>query len=95
MDLRFRKRGWCATWFSLYISLSLFVSLVLAFVRYFAMAIDDMLRLVVCWNHILDGVTVWWVSPYESLSNSLHTSNSVDTVCVEDVVMSLLQMCML
>ena len=31
----------------------------------------DMLRLVVCWNHI-DGVAVWWVSPYESLENSLH-----------------------
>ena len=58
-------------WMSLLISLLLFVSLFLAFVRCFAMAID-MLRLVVCWNHI-DGVAVWWVSPYEeSLDNSLH-----------------------
>ena len=46
---------------SLSISLSLFVNLFLAFVRCFAMAID-MLRLVVCWNHV-DGVAVWCVSP--------------------------------
>ena len=25
---------------------------------------------MVCWNHI-DGVMVWWVSPYESLGDSL------------------------
>ena len=31
----------------------------------------DMWRLVVCWNHI-DGVVVWWVSPYMSLHSSPH-----------------------
>ena len=41
-------------WISLFVSLSLFVSRFLAFVRCFAMA-SEMLRLVVCWNHV-DGV---------------------------------------
>ena len=46
-------------WMSLSISLLLFVSLFLAFVRRcFAMTVD-MLRLVVCCNHIY-GVAVWW-----------------------------------
>ena len=53
------------------LSLSLFVSsLFLAFVRCFSMAIN-MLRLIICCNDI-DGVAVWWMSPYESLDNSLH-----------------------
>ena len=55
-------KGYGVPWMSLLISLLLFVSLVLAFVRCFAIGID-MLRLVVCWNHI-DGVAVLWVSPY-------------------------------
>ena len=57
-------------WMSSSISLLLFVSLFLAFVRRFAITIDTMFRLVVCWNHV-DDVAVWWVSP-ESLDNSLH-----------------------
>ena len=59
--------------------------------RCFAMVID-LLRLVVCWNHI-DGVAVWWVSPYEPLDNSLHMAFL--TPCVEGIVVGLLQMCML
>ena len=60
-------------WMSLSISLSLFVSLFLAFVRCFAMATDTtMMRLVVvCWNHI-DGVAIRWVPTYEPHDNSLH-----------------------
>ena len=69
MDFAFVK-GYGVPWMTLSISLSLFVSLFLAFVRCFAMAID-MWRLVVCWNHI-DGVVVWWVSPYMSLHSSPH-----------------------
>ena len=63
-------RGRGAPQVSLSVSLSLFVSLLLAFVRCFAAAIDA-LRLVVCWNHV-GGVAVWWVSPRESLDSSLH-----------------------
>jgi hypothetical protein len=44
--------------------LLLFVSLFLALVRCLAVAIE-MLRLNVCWNHI-EGVEVWYVSPYVS-----------------------------
>ena len=49
-------KGHGVPWMSLSISMLLFVSLFLAFVRCFAMAIDT-LRLVVCWNYI-DGVAV-------------------------------------
>ena len=52
------------------LSISLSFLSVCLFVRCFAMAID-MLRLVVCWN-LIDGVAVWWLSPYESLDSSLH-----------------------
>ena len=71
MELRFRERVWCAAGDVIVFFLLLFVSLFLAFVRCPAMAID-MSRVVVCWNHIDGGVAVWWVSPYESLDNSLH-----------------------
>ena len=40
----------------------------------------DILRLVVCWNHI-DGVAVWWVSPHELLESSLHTALTLCRRC--------------
>ena len=55
MELRSRERVCGVPWMSLSVSSFSFVSLFLAFVRCFDMAID--MRLVVCWNH-LDGVAV-------------------------------------
>ena len=71
-------------WMSLSVSLVWFVSLFLAFVKCFAMAID-MFRLVVCWNHV-DGVAVWWVSPHESLDSSLHMVFTPCRRCCGDFV---------
>ncbi len=41
----------------------------LALDKCFAMAIDIMFRLTVCWNQV-DGVVVWCVSPYVSVDSS-------------------------
>ena len=75
-------KGYSVPWMPLSISLSLFVSLFLAFARCFAMAIE-MLRLgLVCWNYI-DGVAVLCVSLCASLDSSLHHAVGLIAVCLD------------
>ena len=70
LELCFHERVWYATEVLLYFFID-GVSLFLASVRCFAMAID-VLRLLLCWNYIDDGVVVWWVSSYMSLDSCFH-----------------------
>ena len=69
---------------SLSICLSLLVSRFLALTRCLASAME-MLRLTVCWNHI-DGVLVWYESPYVSSESSLQMAFTPWSRCWGDAL---------
>ena len=83
MELRFRERIWCAMDVIVYFFVLVCQS-VSSVCQVFCSG-DRHVEACGLLEPYIHGVAAWWVSPYESLDNSLHMAL---TLCVEGVVVS-------